>query len=157
MVKVLSQSTVTRIKELMGEYPTPLAATLPALHLVQQEIGHLSKEAQLEVAEILDVPPTRISEVVSFYSMLYEQSVGRHVVKICRTLSCELRGAKEIISRAQTILGIKVGETSADGRVTLLHEECLASCATGPCLWVDGVLVENLTCAKLEAVLGGLL
>jgi NADH-quinone oxidoreductase subunit E len=156
MARVLSLQTIERIRELTLHYPTPLAASVPALHLAQQQVGHLSEAAQLDVAEILEVPPVRIHEAVTFYSMFYEHPVGRHVVKICRTLSCELRGAPQITQRAQELLGVEVGGTTADGRVTLLHEECLASCGTGPCLWVDDTLVENLTAEKLEAVLGGL-
>jgi NADH-quinone oxidoreductase subunit E len=156
MARVLSPQTIERINELMRNYPTSLAAALPALHLAQQQIGHLPEEAQLDVADALGVAVTRIREAVSFYTMFYEHPVGRHVVKICRTLSCELRGGKEIMARACELLGIHVGETTPDGRITLLHEECLASCGTGPCLWVDDSLVENLTCEKLETVLGGL-
>lgn len=156
MARVLSKQTIESIQDLKHRYPTSLAAMLPALHLAQKQIGHLSDDAQLDVADVLDVAPTRVREVVSFYTMFYGASVGRHVVKICRTLSCELRGAKRIMERAKQILGIDFGQTTADGRITLEHEECLASCGTGPCLWVDDRIVENLTEEKLEAVLGGL-
>lgn len=156
MARVLSKQTIEAIHDLKKRYPTTHAATLPALHLAQKQIGHLPEDAQLDVAEVLDVPPTRVREVVTFYTMFYDQPVGRHVVKVCRNLSCELRGARRIMDKASALLGVGFGETTKDGRITLEHEECLASCGTGPCLWVDDQIVENLTEEKLEAVLGGL-
>jgi NADH-quinone oxidoreductase subunit E len=156
MARVLSKQTLEEINELKKRYPTALAATLPALHLAQRQVGHLPEDAQLDVAEVLDVPPTRVREVVTFYTMFYDKPVGRHIVKICRNLSCELRGAKQIMEKAKQLLQIDFGQTTPDGRVTLEEEECLASCGTGPCLWVDDNVVENLTLEKLEACLGGL-
>ena len=94
--------------------------------------------------------------MVSFYSMYYDRPVGRHIVRICRNLACQVRGADRILARAQEILGVACGETTSDGRVTLEHEECLASCGTGPALWCDDNLVENLSEEKLEQVLMGL-
>ncbi len=156
MARVLSKQTIEAIQALKKRYPTPLACTLPALHLAQKQIGHIPDDAQLDVAETLDVPPTRVREVVTFYTMFHDEPVGRHTVKICRNLSCELRGAKKIMEKAKQLLGIDFGQTTPDGRITLEHDECLASCGTGPCLWVDDAMVENLTEEKLEAFLGGL-
>ncbi len=156
MARVLSRETIEEIKALKKRYPTALAATMPALHLAQKQVGHLPEDAMLDVAETLDVPPTRVREVVTFYTMFHDHPVGRHVVKICRNLSCELRGAKTIMEKAKQLLGIDFGETTPDGRITLEHDECLASCGTGPCLWVDDKVVENLTEEKLELFLGAL-
>lgn len=156
MARVLSKQTLDAIEQLCTRYPTRLAVLLPALHLAQKEIGHISLEAQLDIADKLDVPPTRVREVVTFYTMFYDRPMGRHVVKICRNLSCQLRGADRIIAHAEKCLGVKVGETTPDGRVTLEHEECLASCGTAPMLWCNEALVENLTEEKLEAFLAGL-
>ncbi len=164
MPRVISQKTVQAIEEVCKRYPTRLAAMLPALHLVQDELGHLSPEAQLDVAEVLDVPPTRVHEVVTFYTMFYDEPVGRHVVKLCRNLACQLRGSDAVIARAKELLGVELGGTTADGRVTLDTDECLASCGTGPMLWcrtlakekggeVKERIVENLTNEKLEAFL----
>jgi len=156
MANVLSQKTLDTIAEVKKKYPTGLAATLPALHLTQAELGYVPLEAELAIAAALDVPPTRVHEVVTFYAMFHSHEVGRHVVKMCRNLSCELRGGKRLIERAEEILGIKVGETTPDGRITLEHEECLASCGTGPALWCDDNLVENITEEKLETFLHSL-
>lgn len=156
MARALSTKTLEAIDALTTQYPTKLAALLPALHLAQQELGHLTEPAQLDIADRLEVPPTRVREVVTFYTMYYERPVGRHVFKICRNLSCQMRGADRIMQRAEAILGIKVGETTPDGRVTLEHEECLASCGTAPMAWCNGAFVENLDEHKLEAFLAGL-
>jgi NADH-quinone oxidoreductase subunit E len=165
-MRVLSKETVAAIEAVKKRYPTKLASTLPALHLAQKQLGHLSIDAEHDVAEVLDVPPARVHEVVTFYTMFHDHKVGKHVVKICRNLSCQLRGADKIIAHAERVLGIKCGETTADGRVTLEHEECLAACGTAPMLWHgqpgDGgqpgneTFVENLTEEKLEKFLKGL-
>lgn len=157
MARVLSKQTLDAIEQLCSRYPTRLAALLPALHLAQKELGgSITQDAELDIADKLDVPPTRVREVVTFYTMFHDQPVGRNVVKICRNLSCQMRGADRIIERAEKILGISCGETTADGRVTLEHEECLASCGTAPMLWCNEAFVENLTEEKLETFLAGL-
>jgi len=156
MAQLLSKETVQSIEDACKKYPTRLAALLPALHLVQNQLGYIPNQAAEEVAHILDVPPTRVREVVTFYTMFHDKPVGRHVVKICRNLSCQLRGADRIIAKAEETLGIKCGETTADGRVTLEMEECLASCGTAPMLWHNGEFEENLTEEKLESFLAGL-
>lgn len=160
-MRILSKETVDSIEAVKKKYPTKLAATLPALHLAQKQIGWLPQDAELDVAEVLDVPPARVHEVVTFYTMFYDHPVGRNVVKICRNLSCQLRGADKIIAHAENVLGIKCGETTADGRITLEHEECLAACGTAPMLWHgsrdnDDTLIENLTEEKLEKFLASL-
>jgi NADH-quinone oxidoreductase subunit E len=159
-VPVLSQNARTQIAAATTHYPTKLAALLPALHIVQDELGHIPADAALEVAEALDVPPTRVHEVITFYTMFYDRPVGRHLVKICRNLACALRGADRLIACARETLGVAPGETTADGRITLDTEECLASCGTGPMLWhrsgADERIHENLTEEKLVALLESL-
>lgn len=156
MARVLSHETIEKITALSQRYPARQAALLPALHLAQDELGHISNEAELDIAEVLDVPPTRVHEVSTFYTMFRHEPKGRHVVKMCRNLSCELRGCKQLITKAEQLLGINMGETTPDGRITLEHEECLASCGTGPVLQCNGQLIENLSEEKLEAYLASL-
>jgi len=156
MARELSEETIAEIQKLLPRYPTRLAVLGPAIHLTQKQLGHVTDVAALELADLLQIPVTRVKEMVSFYTMYYDRPVGRHVVRICRNLACELRGAGQILSRAQELLGVAPGQTTADGRVTLEHEECLASCGTGPALWCDDHLVENLTLDKLEQLIGSL-
>lgn len=162
-MRVLSKETVDAIEALKPRYPTNLAVTLPALHLTQKQLGYIPQEAELDVAEVLDVPPARVHEVVTFYTMFYGEKVGRHIIKICRNLACQLRGADAIIAHAEQTLGIKCGETTPDGRITLEHEECLAACGTAPMLWhgtmpktSEDTFVENLTEDKLDTFLASL-
>jgi NADH-quinone oxidoreductase subunit E len=164
MPRVISKITADAIEAATKRYPTRLAALLPALHLVQDELGWISTDAQLDVAEVLDIPPTRVHEVVTFYTMFYDEPTGRHIVKLCRNLACQLRGSDVLIKKAQEHLGVQLGETTPDGRVTLETDECLASCGTGPMLWcrtfdkgaVTERVVENLTEEKLTQFLGAL-
>ena len=161
MARVVPPDILDEIEKICGRYPTRLAAMLPALHLVQARFGYISEEAAQDVAEKLDVPPTRVHEVITFYTMFYGQPTGRNIVKVCRNLACQLRGAEKILARAEEVLGIQAGQTTEDGRVTLETDECLASCGTGPMLWCccrreehyEERIVENLTCEKLEKFL----
>jgi NADH-quinone oxidoreductase subunit E len=107
MARVLSHETLEAVEQLCLRYPTRLAALLPALHLAQTELGFISQDAELDIADKLDVPPTRVREVVSFYTMYHDKPVGRHVIKICRNLSCQMRGADKVIAHAEKLLGIK--------------------------------------------------
>ena len=156
MPRVLKPELLSTLEQLCQRYPTRLAALLPSLHLVQQANGYISPEAELDIAEQLQVPPIRVREVVSFYTMFQDRPVGRHVVKMCRNLACQLRGADRLMARAKELLGVDWGETTADGRITLEQEECLASCGTGPMLWCDDEIVENLDEKKLESFLAAL-
>jgi NADH-quinone oxidoreductase subunit E len=164
MPRVISKKIQEAIEQATKRYPTKLAALLPALHMVQDELGWLSTDAQLDVAEALDIPPTRVHEVVTFYTMYYDEPTGRHIVKLCRNLACQLRGSDQLIAQAKKELGIELGETTKDGRIQLETDECLASCGTGPMAWcrsfADGKaeerIVENLTSEKLTQLLGSL-
>jgi NADH-quinone oxidoreductase subunit E len=156
MPRVLTPSTLEAIEGLCSRYPSRLAALLPALHMAQREHGHISADVEHDVAEQLRIPPTRVREVVTFYSMYYDRPIGRHVVKICRNLPCQLRGAERLMAHACAKLGIAVGETTPDGRITLEHDECLASCGTGPMLWCNDTILENVDEPRLEAFLDGL-
>lgn len=156
MARTLSTETLAQIERYCSRYPSRLAALLPSLHLVQHEHGYISRDAEHDVAEKLGVAATRVREVVSFYTMFHDEPTGRHVIKICRNLPCQMRGADKIMARAKALLNVEFGQTTSDGRITLEHEECLASCATGPMLWYNNTLVENLDEKRLESFLEGL-
>src|ERR1041384_5588959 len=99
-MRVLSKDTVDAIESLKKRYPTKLACTLPALHLAQKQIGFIPQDAEHDIAECLDVPPARVHEVATFYTMYHGEKIGRHEIKICRNLACQLRGADRIIAHA---------------------------------------------------------
>ena len=148
---------VERIEELWKRYPERKAALLPALHLVQKEKGGwLSEEAIREVADLFAVSDAHVKGIVGFYDMFHSEPVGRHVVRLCKTLSCKLRGADELIAHVKARYGVTNGQTTPDGCFTFRHFECLGHCSTAPMMLVDEERYENLTVPRLDQVLGGL-
>jgi NADH-quinone oxidoreductase subunit E len=131
------------------------SAVISALHAVQHENkGFLTAELMDAVAEYLGLANIHVYEVASFYSMFETKPVGRHHVSICTNISCMLRGSQQIVDHVEKKLGIKVGESTADGRIYLKREEeCLAACVNAPMLMVDHVYHENLTPASVDQIL----
>jgi NADH-quinone oxidoreductase E subunit len=123
-----------KIDAIRSRYPTAQAACLPVLHLAQDEFGHISDEAIDAVADALGLPAAHVWGVVTFYTMYHRHPVGRHVLMVCTNVSCMLRGGYPVLEALEQKLGIKAGETTADGEFTIVEEECLAACADAPCL-----------------------
>jgi NADH-quinone oxidoreductase subunit E len=154
---VLSADREREMTEILSRYPNRRAACIPMLHLCQEQHGYLSDEVISFVAHRLDMSPAQVKGVVTFYTLLHTEPVGKHQVWVCKTLSCALRGADEIIDHCERKLGIHVGETSPDGKVTLRTAECLASCGTAPMMQVDKTYYENLTPAEVDRILDRIL
>ena len=150
---MLSETAKTQITELKGKYPDPKSALLPALEIAQREHGWLSEEVMREVGQAMDLPPTEVASVASFYTMFYMQPVGEHVIQVCTNISCSLLGAGHIVEYLNRKLDIDVGDTTPDGKFTLLTVECLGSCGTAPMMQVDEVYHENLTEEKIGRIL----
>jgi NADH-quinone oxidoreductase subunit E len=130
------------------------SAVIAALHAVQHEHGHLTREGMDAVAAYLGLPPIQVYEVASFYSMFETQPVGRHHISVCTNISCMLCGGEELLAHVERRLGIKVGESTPDGRFYLKREEeCLAACNGAPMMMVDHVYYENLTPEAVDRVL----
>jgi NADH-quinone oxidoreductase subunit E len=153
----LSPERERKLEEILARYPTKMAATLPLLHLCQEENGWVSDEIVQFVSHRLDVSPAHVKGVVTFYTLYNQHPVGKHQVWVCRTLPCALRGANEVLSHCEKRLGIHCGETTPDGKVTLRTAECLASCGTAPMMQVDRDYHENLTRERVDAILDRLL
>ncbi len=134
------------------------SAVIGALHAVQHENnGYLTAELMNEVAAYLDLPTIQVYEVATFYSMFQTKPVGRHNVAICTNVSCMLRGGEELLERVEKKLGIRVGESTDDGRIYLKkEEECLAACCGAPMMMVDHKYHENLTPEKVDEILDNL-
>jgi len=152
----LTEATLRRIDEAIARYPEKRSALLPALWLAQQEQGFCSLEAQEQIAEKIGVSPAFVAGVVSFYTMYHTQPVGRHVVDVCTTVSCWLRGSDELVGHLESSLGIEVGQTTPDGRITLRTVECLGSCGTAPMCQIGDDYHEDLTFAKIDKILDGM-
>jgi len=134
------------------------SAVIAALHAIQHENdGSLTAELMNSVADYLDLPTIQVYEVATFYSMFQTQKVGRNNVAICTNVSCMLRGADDIVAHVEQKLGVKVGESTADGRIYLKkEEECLAACCGAPMMMVNHKYHENLTKEKVDEILDGL-
>ncbi len=140
----MSPGTRQQIEELFERYPERRGALLPAIHLVQKEAGYIKPEAAIELAALFEIPPVEVWEVLTFYNMFYTSPQGRHHVYVCTSISCSLLGSRSLLKRLEAHLGVRSGETTADGRITLGHEECLGSCGTAPVLRVDATYCENV-------------
>ena len=131
MALAFSPPAVQQIEALRKRYPDSQAACIPVLHLAQDEFGYLSDEALKLVASTLGLPEAHVFGVVTFYTMFHRHPVGKKTLMVCTNVSCMLMGGYDVLHRVEEKLGIKAGETSADG-ITLIEEECLAACADAP-------------------------
>jgi len=147
---------VEGIARLAGRYPAKQAALLPVLHLVQNELGHITMDDERSVAGILGIPAMSVHEVVSFYSMFRRAPIGRYHLQVCTNVSCALAGGGRLVEHLKSKLGIKLGETTPDGKFTLTGVECLGACEQAPCLMVNFDYHGNLDSAGLDALLEGL-
>ena len=154
-----SKKALARADKILSRYPEDRKASgiLPLLDLAQRENGGwLSQEAQDYVAKLCEVAPIRVYEVASFYTMFYTQPVGQHVVQVCRTTTCWLKGADDLTACAKKKLNLDLGETSGDGKFTLIEVECLGACANAPMVQINDDYYEDLTVEKLGAILDNL-
>ena len=151
---ILSEEVKSGIDHWLAKYAAEQkqSAVISALTLVQEaDGGWLKIEMMDAVADYLDMPKIAVYEVASFYSMLETEPVGRNMVAVCTNISCMLRGAETVVSHLEARLGIKLGETTRDGRITLkMEEECLAGCTGAPMMTVNGHYQENLTPEKID-------
>ena len=154
---MLSEQSKTDILKIRDEYPDAQSALLPALRLAQQDYGGwLPQDAFDEVAALMDLPAIEVAAVASFYTMLNRRPVGQHLIQVCTNISCSLLGAEHLLDCVARKLGVAVGETTPDGKFTLLEVECLGSCGTAPTMQVDDTYYENLTEEKVDSILAGL-
>ena len=148
----LKPATLQRIAEVITHYPLKRSATLPLLHLIQEDIGHIPDEAIEWVAAKLELQPINVYEVVTFYPMFKRHPIGRRHVKVCRTLSCALKGGYKVCDTFKKEFGVELDEVTPDGEVTIEFVECLASCGTAPVVMIDETLHENVDEQKAHAL-----
>jgi NADH-quinone oxidoreductase subunit E len=147
---------LAEVRRLQALYPERQAALLPVLRMAQDTFGFVSPEVEVYVAELFELSPAHVHEVVTFYTLFFQQPVGRHVISVCHNLSCSLRGAEDVVAYLQERLGIEAGATTPDGRVTLLRVECLCACEAAPMMQVDEEYVGPLDRGAVDRVLEGL-
>lgn len=148
MAVEFSKPSRDHFAEILTRYPNKRAAIMPTLWLAQKEFGHLSTDVMTYVARLLELSPAFVASVASFYTMYYKRPMGTHHVQVCTNLSCALVGSGEILSCIEKRLGIRPGETTADGRFSLDEVECLASCGTAPMMQINDDYWEGLTIEK---------
>jgi NADH-quinone oxidoreductase subunit E len=152
----LSPEREKHLDEILSRYPNRQAALIPVLHLCQEQSGWISDEIMEWVAKRLGLSAAHVKGVVTFYTLFNKEPVGQHQVWVCHTLSCALAGADAILHHCEKRLGIHVGQTTKDGKVTLRTAECLAACGQGPMMQVDRDYHENLTPAAVDTILARL-
>jgi NADH-quinone oxidoreductase subunit E len=150
----LNRSTSDEIKAVAARYPSRQSAIIPSLWAVQHEQGYVTEEAMGEIAQLLELPPSLIEATASFYSMFLTRPEGRHDVVICVNAPCMLRGADEMAAYLERALGVRDGQTTADGTITWHSTiECLGACGGAPMMQVDHRFEEDLTPERIDAII----
>jgi NADH-quinone oxidoreductase E subunit len=150
---MISEQAKQRMRELAGRYPVARSAVMPSLYIAQQEEGYITQEGLQAVADAIGMTVADVESIATFYTMYLQQPPGKKVIKVCNSISCYLRGCDALIEHLEQRLGIKRGETTADGKYTLETVECLASCSSAPALQVNGQFVENVTLEAADILL----
>lgn len=144
---------MARIEKILKRYPTKQAALLPVLWVAQETWGWISKESSEEVARILDLPASHVDGVLTFYTMFHLRPVGKNLLQVCTSISCHLLGAEALVEHCGRKLGIRVEETTGDGKFTLVEVECIAGCDKAPSMMVNDKYYEPMDEKKLDQLL----
>ncbi len=141
---VLSEAVKDKIRSFFPRYETKRAVLLPALHIVQNTLGHVAPQAMKEIAELLELPPSQVLDTMSFYTHFWDHPKGHKVIVACRSLTCNLTGSEAVLAALKAELGIEEHGTTKDSRYSLITEECLAACDHGPCLLINEKLHKRV-------------
>lgn len=148
-----SETTRKKIDKIIDGYPRKEAALLPILHLAQQEFGQIGAAEEHLVAELLEIKPIEVREVVTFYTMYNRKPVGKYHIQVCANISCSLLGGEALIDYLSEKLGIAPGETTEDNLYTLSTVECLGACEQAPCMMVNFDYHGYLDKTKIDKIL----
>ncbi len=152
----LNEANVVYAKEIIGRYPKARSATIPLLHLAQQQDGYVTNDAIKHIGELVGATSAEVLGTATFYEMFKFEPVGKYLINICGTMSCALLGGDELMHHAEQQLGIKAGSTTPDGLFTLEHAECQAACTEAPCLQVNYRHRYRVTPADLDGLIDDL-
>lgn len=150
---LLSDGVKEKVRAFFPRYETKRAALLPALHIVQDTLGHVSLQAMREVADLLEIAPSDVLDVVSFYTQYWSHPKGRKVVMLCRSITCQLMGADLVAERIKARLGVDEHGTTEDGAYSFITEECLAGCDHAPCMLVNEKLHKCVQPDDIDRIL----
>ena len=148
-----SESNERKLDEIISHYPVKRSAILPALFIAQGEHGYVTDDDVKYLAKRLDMRVNEVEEVVTFYSMYSRKPIGKYKLQVCRTISCMLNGAEQITEHISHKLSCRVGETTSDGKFTLMEVECLGYCDLAPCLQVNFDYHENVTAEGVDKII----
>lgn len=150
---MLTETTRQAILDLQKRYPEKRSALIPALHMAQAEVGYLPLPIQSEVADLFSLDPTEVNAIVTFYDMFFDHPVGKHIIHVCKNVSCMLRGADGVLQTICQKLQIQPGGTTADGQFTVIPSECLGACDCAPMALVDDKVVGPIKETEIDAIL----
>ena len=149
--RVLTDEMISAIKAFFPRYPSRQAVTLPALHIVNDKLRYVPRQAVIEIAELLGLSPAQVQDTLTFYGYFQQDKPhGRCRLWVCRSISCALRGADALLDHLSHTLRVEPGETTPDGRVTLEFAECLGACEHAPCMLADQQLVKSVSREQAE-------
>ena len=155
--RILTDEMIAEIKAFFPRYPSLQAVTLPALHVVNEHLRHVPLQAVVEIAELLELAPAQVQDTLTFYGFFKQDAPhGETRAWVCRSISCALRGGEEVLEHMCHRLGIRPGETTDDGKLTLEFGECLGACEYAPCMLAGNDVHKNLDNAKADAFLDSL-
>jgi NADH-quinone oxidoreductase E subunit len=142
-----NEKSLEEVKLAMSKYPAnrKQSAVMEVLYIAQNQNGWVSSEVMLAIAEILEIPVTKVKEVATFYTMYYKEEVGKFVLQVCGTTPCMLRGSHELLNKILQELQINLGETTKDGLFTVIEVECLGACSNAPVVQINNDYYEDLT------------
>lgn len=148
-----TEENLKRLEEVKSHYPTKDAALMGALWIAQEQYGWLSKDVMQYVGDILGIPYEHVLGVAEFYTMYNKKPVGKYHLQVCTNVSCMLCGGYDVVDYISDKLDIGLGETTADGKFTLIEAECLGSCGTAPMMQINNYYEENLTKDKIDSII----
>ncbi len=155
LVSALSADEIAEIEEEISHLPDRESAAIDALMIVQRHRGWVSDESLYALAQLLEMSSAELDSIATFYNLIFRQPVGRHVVMVCDSVSCYVMGADQLATQVQDTLGIKFGETTEDGRFTLLPIVCLGACDRAPTIMIDKDLIGPVDASSLQDVFAG--
>jgi NADH-quinone oxidoreductase subunit E len=155
MSRFTDQNLATAL-EIVGRYPVAKSATIPLLHLAQEQDGHVTDDAMEHIAELTGTTPAQVLGTCSFYEMFKRKPVGTYLVNICTNISCQIMGGEELLHHAEHALGIKAGSTTPDGLFTIEDVECIAACTEAPCLQVNYRYFHKITTDEFDQLVDDL-
>jgi NADH-quinone oxidoreductase subunit E len=152
----LTPDNVELAREIIGRYPRPKSALIPLLHLAQEQDGYVTEDAMAHIAELVHITPAEVLGTCTFYEMFKLEPVGRYVINVCTNISCLLTGGEQLLHHAEQTLGIKAGNTTADGMFTIEEVECIAACTEAPALQVNYRYCHKVSDADFDQLVADL-